>query len=196
MADQPGLELRHGRQQGEQELAGGARRDLREVTERNPALANAVNHGEQDRRVAGETVYLGIDQRCPLARQAASAAASWGRSFRLPDSTSWNSATTGSPMLAEYAAIADRWAWSPRPLRPCTTVLIRRYAIRPGSAASAGAFLRAGRATGAYASSDVFVPVVAVACMIRRGVAMQAGCFGVTLTGTGEGFCSRRPGRR
>ena len=68
---------------------------------------------------------LAITSAALRARQAASAAASCGRSFLLPLSTSSNSAATTPPAPATYLATAARWASRPRPERPCRSVLTR-----------------------------------------------------------------------
>jgi hypothetical protein len=80
---------------------------------------------EQEVRVAGQPVELGDDERRAVQRQVRIAFANSGRSLRLPLSTSVNSSTSDHAPPFRKSVTAFRCASSPKPERPCRSVLTR-----------------------------------------------------------------------
>lgn len=116
--DQTPLKLGDGGERGNEEAPGRAGRYLGQIAEHDPAFATAIDHTEQEPRVARQPVQLRDDQR-GTAGTAERARASSGRSVRLPLSTSVKLAASLPPgRPARYRATAACWASGRAPIVP------------------------------------------------------------------------------
>ena len=88
LADQPGFQLGNRRHLRDQERADRPGRHRGQVAEHDTGLAAALHHGQEEPRVRASRSSLAMTSTARRVRQEASAAASCGRSVRLPLSTS------------------------------------------------------------------------------------------------------------